>query len=136
MQAQILDRPVEDDLSFLDRKTRSGHRIGNVAGRNRAVQLPALAGLADDDDGKTLDFAADFRRLGPALQVVGFELSALGLEIGQILFCCAHRFLLGQQIVPRVTGLHFNELTHLAELLDPLEQDQFDHSHSSKFLKT
>jgi hypothetical protein len=53
---------------------------------------------------------------------------SLGLEIGQILFCCAHRLLLRQQIVPGEAGLHFNELAHLAELLDPLEQDQFDHS--------
>src|SRR5258707_6412879 len=71
----MIRRPPRSTLFPYTTLFRSlGHGIGDVARRNRAVELPAFTGLADDHDGHTLDLAADFRRFGPALQVVGFEL--------------------------------------------------------------
>src|SRR6266478_7568369 len=135
MQAQGLDRPLENHLAFLDREACLSDGVGDVARRNGTVELPAFAGLPDDHDSQPLELAADLRRFALALQVIRFELGALTLEIRQVFLCCAQRFLLWQQIIAGKAGPYLDELAHLAQLFNTLEQDQFNHRISSKGLK-
>jgi hypothetical protein len=72
MQPGALDRPVEDDLPLVDREAGGCYGLGEVAGRNRAVELSAFAGLANDHDGQALELSADFGGLCAALQIGGF----------------------------------------------------------------
>src|SRR5262249_60758610 len=89
----------------------------------RAVEMPGLAGLADDDDGDAVDLAGDAFGLLAAGEVVGLQLGALLLEAGLVGVGGAKRLLLRQEVVAGEAGLHAHHLAHLAELLDALEQD-------------
>ena len=84
MHPQAFDRPFENDLVFLDRKTRFGHRIGEVTSGNRAVELSVFARLANDDDTQAFESGADFGCFRLSVQIVRFELGALALKIGQV----------------------------------------------------
>ena len=64
VEADRLDRLVEGDLAARDREAAGVDRLGEVAGRDRAVELPGLAGLADDDEGLAVELGGD--RLGLA----------------------------------------------------------------------
>ena len=81
MHPQALDRPFENDLVFLDRKTRFGHRVGEVTRGNRAVELTAFTRLANDDDTQAFERFTDFGRFRFSLQIVRLELGALALKI-------------------------------------------------------
>src|SRR5262249_18336355 len=94
---------------------------------DRAVELAALAGLADQHDLDAFDLLPDLLGFGFALEVLGFELDALGLEIGEVFLGRPHRLFLRQEEVARVTRLHLDDLAHLAKLVDALQQDQFNH---------
>src|SRR5262249_19217223 len=133
-QAQGLDRSLENHLTFLDREACLSNGIGDVARRDRAVELPAFARLPNDHDSQPFELAANFRRFALSLQVIRLELRALALEIRQVFLCCPQRFFLRQQIIARKPGLYFDKLAHLAQLFDTLEQDQFNHRISSKCL--
>src|SRR3984893_920541 len=66
MHSQALDRPFENDLEFVDRKTRFGHRIGEIASRNRAVELALSPGWANINTPQPssvppISVASDFR---------------------------------------------------------------------------
>src|SRR3546814_16563788 len=50
MDAERLDRAIEDDLVLRYLRTVSFQRLAEVAGRNRAVTLPGVRRWADDDD--------------------------------------------------------------------------------------
>ena len=50
MQAQRLDRNIKADLLAGDGKAVFGQFIGDVAGVNRAIQLPGITGLANQDN--------------------------------------------------------------------------------------
>ena len=80
VEADRLDRLVEDDLVALHLEAAGGHRVGEVAGRDRAVELAGLAGLADDDEGLAVELGGDRFGLVLAIEVAGLELGALGLE--------------------------------------------------------
>ena len=107
-------------------KPARGHRVGDVARGDRAVELAALAGLADDDDGDAVELLRHLLRLAAALEILGLELGALLLEIGEVLLGRAQRLLLRQQIVAGKARPHLHDLAHLAQFLHPLEQDDFD----------
>ena len=58
-----------------------------------------------------------------ALQIVGFQLRLLGLEIFPVGLGGAQRLLLGQQEVAGEAVLDADFVAHLAQLLDPFEQN-------------
>ena len=55
------------------------------------------------------------------LEVVGFELRALGLEVGAVVVGGAQRLLLRQQEVACVAVLDVDDVAHLAEAADALK---------------
>src|SRR5665213_1000232 len=126
VETERLDRLVERDLPARDRESRGGHRVGDVARRHGAVKLAALAGLADDGDGDAVERLGHFLGFALALEIGGFELRPPGLEIGQIVLGRAQRLFLRQQEIAGEAGLHLHDLPHLTELLDALEEDDFD----------
>src|SRR5581483_9091040 len=50
VQPQRLDRTIEHHLTALDREPALGEGRGDVAGRDRAVELARVARLADDNE--------------------------------------------------------------------------------------
>ncbi len=107
-----------------------GDRLGDVARRDRAVELAALAGLADDDDAQPVELAGDRFRLALAIEVGGLELRPLGLEIGEVRLGRPHRLLLRQEVVAGKARLHVDDLAHLAKLFDAFEQNDGNHHYS------
>src|SRR5919112_3004875 len=81
VQAEGLNRGVEDDLVAVDREAALGHHLGEVAGRDRAVEHAGLAGLAQHDEALAVQLLADDLSLLAALQVAGLELGALLVEM-------------------------------------------------------
>ena len=59
VQAERLDRAVEQDLTALDGEAAFAHHGGNVAGRHRAVKLTGIAGLAQHDEALPLQLCSD-----------------------------------------------------------------------------
>ena len=107
----------------VDREAARLDHVGDVAGRDRAVKLAAVAGLADQDEGLAVQLLGDGLGVLLALQIVGFELRLLGLEIFAVGLGGAQRLLLGQQEVAGEAVLDPDFVAHLAELLDPFEQN-------------
>src|SRR5579883_128333 len=131
VETERLDRPLQYDLAAADREARLGDALRNVARRNGAVELSALAGLADDHHREPLELRCHLLGLALAREVLRLELSALGLEIGEIVLGRAQRLLLRQEEVAGVAGSHIDHLAHLAELLDPLQQNDLHHGRAS-----
>ena len=106
-------------------KPSCGHRLGEVAGRDRTVEHAGLAGLADDDEALAVQLLADDFGLLAALEVAGLELGALRLEMLLVGLRGAQRLAARQEEVARIAVAHLHGLAHLAELGDALEQDHF-----------
>ena len=100
-----------------------GNRIGDVAGRDRAIKLAAVAGLAQQHEGLAVELARDLFGFFLALEIARFQLRALGFEIVEVGFGRAQRLLLRQQEVAGEAVLHLHHIAHLAELFDAFEQD-------------
>ena len=98
-------------------------RVGEVAGRDRAVELAGLAGLADDDEGLAVELRGDRCGLALALEVAGLELGALGFEALGVVLGGAERLALGQQEVAGIAVADADDVAHLAEAGDAFEQD-------------
>jgi hypothetical protein len=102
-----------------------------VACRHRTIQAARLARLTDDDDGKAAHaFGHPFGFLA-ALDVLRFELGALLLKAGAVVLVGAKRLLLRQEEVSGVARLHLHHISHLSQLVDALEQDQFNSGHAT-----
>src|SRR6185437_15018903 len=126
-EAQRLDRFLQHDLAAGDGEARCRHRVREIARRDRAVELAALARLTDQHDLEAVELLRDLLGFALARQVLRFELRALLLEIGKVLFRRAQRLFLRQEEVARIARAHLHDLTHLAEILDPLEEDHIQH---------
>src|SRR5437667_252644 len=74
--AERLDRLFEQHLAALDGEARGGHRLGDVARSDRAVELSALSSLAQNDHRQALELGGDGSRVLAALQVLRLELPA------------------------------------------------------------
>jgi len=123
VQAEDLDHLVEPDLPAIDRDPGLGDRVGKVAGVDRSVELAALAGLADQHHRQPLQPLGHRLGLATPLQVVRLELAAPGLELLQVLLGGAQRLPLRQQVVAGESGLDPHHFAHLAQLLDPFEEN-------------
>ena len=123
MQPKRLDGTLEDDLAAVDGEAAGGDGFGDVARRHRAIKLAGVAGRADGDEDFAFQLLGDGLGLFLELEVVGFELRALGLEVGAVVLGRAQRLLLRQQEVARVAILDVDDVAHLAEAADALKQN-------------
>src|SRR5262245_48842148 len=96
VQPKRLDRPVQHHLAPLDGEAAFGDGFGDVAGRNRAVELAGVAGLADNDEALSVELGRHGLGVALELEVARFELGALALEALAIGFGSAQRLALGQ----------------------------------------
>jgi hypothetical protein len=62
VQAERLDRTFEHHLATLDREATGGDGVGDVACRDRAVELASVAGRADRGEDLAFELGGD--RLG------------------------------------------------------------------------
>ncbi len=106
-------------------KPGGGDRLRDVASRNRAVELPGFAGLANDDEA----LAVEHGRLvgGVALEfvVARLEIGALALELLLVRFGGAQGLAARQQEIPGEAVLDAHRVAHMAELGDALQQNHF-----------
>src|SRR5882672_4273201 len=91
MQADGLDRLVDRHLRARNGESAGGHDVGDVARRNRTVELAAIAGLAQQYEGLAFQLLADLRRFLAMFEIARFQLRALSLEISEIGLCRAQR---------------------------------------------
>ena len=123
MQAEGLDRREDRDLIAADVETASGDRVGDVAGRHGAVKLTGLAGLTQSDEALAVELVGDGLRFVLQLEVAGLKLHALRLEALLVAFVGAQGLALGQKEVAAVTVLDADDIAHLTQLGDALEQN-------------
>src|SRR5262245_61243989 len=126
-----LDRCIEHDLRAANFGTIDLDQTCDVARRNRAEQLPALACLTEDDVGLAVEFAGKCAGFA-------FKLKALGLQFGFHVFeslfvvrSCAKRFAAQQKEIASEAIFDANNIAHLAKFSDALEQDHFHSCYSS-----
>jgi hypothetical protein len=132
MQAERLDGALEDDLAAIDGEAAGGDRLGNVARGDGAVELTGIAGRADGDEGLAVELRGNGLGFLLQLEVVRLELGALALEVSAVLRRGAQRLLLRQQDVARVSVLDVDDVAHLAEAADALQENDF-HDNDSLF---
>ncbi len=123
VQAERLDRPVEHHLPPLYGEAAFGHRRGDVAGGDRAVELTGVASLADHDEALAAELALHRLRFRFELEIAGLELCPVALEALAIGFRGAQRLALRQQEVAGEAVLDGDHVAHLSEASDALEQD-------------
>src|SRR5690606_10217722 len=95
----------------------------DIARRNRAIELARVAGLANRRELLAVELLGD--RLGflLELEVARLELNAPLLELLHVLLGGAQRLVLGQEVIAGIAVLHVDDVTHLAETADTLQQD-------------
>ncbi len=123
VQAERLDRLVEDHLAAIDGEAGGGHAVRDVAVGDRAEQHAGLARLADDDDLGAVHLLGDLLGFLLALEVGRFDLRALRLETLLVIRGRAQGLLARQQEVAREARLHGDHVPDLAQLLDALQQN-------------
>src|SRR6185312_15592443 len=106
--ADVLDGLVERHLGAADREAALGDGLGDVARRNRAVELAAVARLAQQCEGLAFELPGNLLGFGLALQVAGLELRLLGLEVFAVGLVGAQGLLLGQEVVAGEAVLHLH----------------------------
>jgi len=84
-----------------------------------------------DNNGQLVHALGKALGLFALLEVLGLKLGALGLETLLVGNRGAHGLGLGQQEVTGIARLHVHQVTHLAEMLDPLQQDQCGLGHDA-----
>ena len=104
------------------REAAGGGGVGDVAGRDRAVERAAVGGGANHHEGLAVELLRDRLGLLLQLEVAHLELGAVGLEALHVGFGGAQRLALRQEEVAGVAVLDGDDLAHLAELGDALEE--------------
>src|SRR4029077_8373576 len=97
----------------------------NVARRDRAVELAALAGLADEHDGLSVELLGDRLGLLLQLEIAGLDVGALRLEAIAIGVGRGERPLARQKEIAGEPVLDADHIADLAELGDTFEQNDF-----------
>src|SRR5690554_4890274 len=128
MKTKHLDGAIEDHLVTADGRATLRHGLADIAGADRAVELTGVSSLPNDHDACAIQLLRYGLGLSTPLQIVRFELRALLLENGEVLLVGSERLALRQQIVACEAGANLNDVAHLAEILDTLEQDHFHFS--------
>jgi hypothetical protein len=133
VQAERLDRAVEQDLAALDGNAACRHDLGDVARADRAVELAAVAGLADDDEAFAGELAGDGFGFRFQFEIAGLELRALALEALAVGRGGSERLALRQQEIAGEAVLDGHHVAHLAKPADALKKDHL-HGRCSWFL--
>src|SRR5665811_2577785 len=123
VEAERLDRPVQHHLPPLDGEAAFADRRGDVAGRDRAVELAVVARLADDDEVFSVELPGDALGVGLALKVVRLKLSALALEAFAVGVGGAKCLAAREEKVAGVAVLDRDDVTHLANAANALQQN-------------
>ena len=125
MDAQGLDRLVQHHHRAVDLAAALIDDVGHVAAGDRTVQLTALAGLADQDIGRSVQALAGLGRGFAGLGVAGFDIVPLAFEYLEVGRGGAQGLGAGQQEVAGEPVLHIDHVAQNAQALDPFEQNDF-----------
>ena len=125
VHADRLDRPVEHDLALRHLRSNAFQRLGDIAGANRAVELPGVRRLADQLDELAVDVLGRLLGVGPLLGIVGLDALAAGFEQFAVAVVGAQRLFVGQQVIAGKAVLDPDHIADGAEVLDPLKQNDF-----------
>ena len=125
MHAERLDRMRQHDLVAADLGAAGRHCFGDIARRDRAVEIACLAGLTDDHESLAVERLADLLGRAARLGVAGFEIGLLALEALLVGLGGTQRFTARQQAVAGIAVLDADGFAHMAELGHALEQDHF-----------
>lgn len=125
VDAQRLDRRIQHDLRAGNRSAAGRHDVGDVAGRDRTVELTALAGLADHDEAFAVDRFTSRGSFRSAFGVTLFQRFAFGFETGQVGFGGAQRLFLRQQEVAGEAVFDSDFIADMAVPANALEQNDF-----------
>ena len=125
VQANGLDRRQQRDLIAVYAHAASGDDVGDVAGRDRSVELAGFAGLTDDDEALAVERGVHLLGFGLLFQIAGLKLGALIVEALLVGAGGAQRFALRQQEIARKAVAHLNGFAHLAQFGDAFEQNDF-----------
>ena len=93
VQSKRFDRRFQDDLIAVGIEAASGDRGGDVARRNRAVEMARLASLADDDEDLPGEFFGDAGRFVPRFRDCAFRAGRADFRNGLLLASVARRAL-------------------------------------------
>src|SRR5271166_2482947 len=122
VEAERLDRMLNEDMAALDGEARGGQRLRDVARRHRPIELSGLAGLANDDHRRPVYLGGNLVGAALELVVARFEFGALGLEFLLVGLGRAQRLAARQQEVAGVAVLDADGVAHGTELADALQQ--------------
>ena len=98
-------------------------RIGDIARRNRAIKLAAVACLAEHDEPQALELLCYSFSFLLAVQVRGLKLSALLIEARHIIFCGAKSLALRRRKLRAITVAYFYDVAHLAEAANSFQEN-------------
>ena len=98
---------------------------GEIARRDRPVELAAFGRLAEHREALAVELLADLLRFALLLEVARLELDLHVLEARAVLLGGTQRLALGQEKIARKAVLDAHDVAHLAELGDAFEQDHF-----------
>src|SRR5262249_57846362 len=111
-----------------DHEAGLGEQRRDVARRHRAVELAAFRRLAHHHEALAVELGRYFFRLAPLSKVARLEVGLHRLEARAVLLGGAERLAFGEQEIAGVTVLDTDDVTHLAEPADALQQDHFHFS--------
>ena len=115
-----------DDAAAIDDEALLGERLLDVAGRDRAVELVALADRPRDRELEVLELAGQIGRLALGLGRLRLG-DALGvLDAGDVALRRRHGEAAGQEVVAGEARTNLDELAALAQALEVLGQDDVD----------
>src|SRR5690606_23414258 len=117
------DRVVQLNLVARNVEALGDQQVGDVAGRDRTVQLAGFTSRADDDEALAVEVLGNLGSLGLALLVAGFELGTLSLELLHVGFGRTERLALRQKVVACKTVLDADGVAHLTKACDTLEKN-------------
>src|SRR5690606_35057675 len=115
---------THDHFGLLDRVAGLGQRLGDVAGRDRTVELAFRGGIRTDRHRHVGELG--LAGLGVVVHGLGlgFVLGAARLELGQVGLGRRRGLALRDQEVAAVTRLDVDLVAELAEVLHVLQEDQ------------
>ena len=123
VDAQRLDRGVENDLAALDLAAFGRDGLDDVARGDRTVQLTRLTGLPDHDIGLAVDLGADRAGVGLVLLVAGLDGGAVEFERLQVRRRGPTGLVARQKEVAGEAVLDGNDVADGAEIIDALKQN-------------
>ena len=123
VDAQALDRRVQDDLRALDLAAFGLDGLGDVATGDRTVQVTGFTGLTDHDVGLAVDLVGDLLCFGLVLLVALLDGGAVEFERFEVGRGRATSLVARQQVVTSEAVLDGDDVADGAEVLDAFQQN-------------